>query len=86
MLNEQVSTCREEGGGRGGDVLPMGDLLPYAIMAKRSALISPQTVLSRDVSPISMKYLHSCTCTTAARYQQICMERPRSIAVISRRA
>ena len=60
------------GGGFGSDVLPMGDLLPYAIMAKRSALISPQTVLSRDVSPISMKYLHNCVCTTAARYQHIC--------------
>ena len=34
-------------------------------------LISPQMVVSLETSPISMKYLHNCTCTTAARYQQI---------------
>ncbi len=39
--------------------------------AYRRALISPQTVCSLEVSPISMKYLHNCVWTTAARYQQI---------------
>lgn len=42
------------------------------IETDRSALISPQTVCSLAVSPISMKYLHNCVCTTAARYQHIC--------------
>jgi hypothetical protein len=39
--------------------------------AHLSTLISPQTLASRSVSPISMKYLHRWTCTTAARYQTI---------------
>jgi hypothetical protein len=34
-------------------------------------LISPQMVVSLETSPISMKYLHSWICTTAAKYQQI---------------
>jgi len=34
-------------------------------------LISPQMVVSLEISPISMKYLHSWICTTAAKYQQI---------------
>ena len=62
-----------------GDLLPIGDRLPYVSIAKlvvarreleghaegngqthRNALISPQTVCSLAVSPISMKYLHNC--------------------------
>jgi len=34
-------------------------------------LISPQMVVSLEISPISMKYLHNWICTTAAKYQQI---------------
>ena len=50
-------------GGRGG-----GD---RRVITYLKMLISPQIVVSLETSPISMKYLHNWTCTTAAKYQQI---------------
>jgi hypothetical protein len=43
----------------------------WGIDAYLKMLISPQMVVSLETSPISMKYLHNCICTTAAKYQQI---------------
>lgn len=41
------------------------------VRTDRKTFISPHTVDSLAVSLISMKYLQSWICTTAARYQQI---------------
>lgn len=39
--------------------VPIGDRLPYSIIANLRTLISPQTVDSRSLSLISIKYLQS---------------------------
>ena len=46
-------------------------MFSWEIDAYLKTLISPQMVVSLDTSPISIKYLQSWTCTTAAKYQQI---------------